>query len=122
MNILVSIFKYQCPRCRKHGMFRKPFQLKNPLDMYEHCPNCEQAFEPEPGFYYGAMFLSYAIYSFILLPTAFFFGFGLGWRTLYVMMMVVLIGLLLYIKVLRISRSLWIHFIVRYEPEDVMEE
>jgi len=118
MNTLVSIFKYRCPRCRKHGMFREPFQIKDPLGMHENCPICDQSFEPEPGFYYGAMFLSYSIYSLILLPTAFFFGFGLGWRTLYVMMMVILIGLLLYIKVLRISRAVWIHIIVRYEPQD----
>ena len=29
--------------------------------MHRHCPVCEQTFEPEPGFYYGAMFISYGM-------------------------------------------------------------
>lgn len=28
--------------------------------MHTHCPVCGVSFEPEPGFYYGAMFVSYA--------------------------------------------------------------
>jgi hypothetical protein len=29
--------------------------------MHVHCPHCGVALEPEPGFYFGAMFVSYAI-------------------------------------------------------------
>ncbi|MFT7032909.1 MAG: hypothetical protein ACJA2S_001410 [Cyclobacteriaceae bacterium] len=29
--------------------------------MYKKCTVCNLTFEPEPGFYYGAMFISYAI-------------------------------------------------------------
>lgn len=28
--------------------------------MNEHCPVCEAPFIPEPGFYFGALFVSYA--------------------------------------------------------------
>jgi hypothetical protein len=29
--------------------------------MHQHCPLCGASFEPEPGFYFGAMFVSYAM-------------------------------------------------------------
>lgn len=29
--------------------------------MYDRCDHCGASFEPEPGFYFGAMFVSYAI-------------------------------------------------------------
>ncbi len=29
--------------------------------MNAHCTNCGVSFEPEPGFYFGAMFVSYAL-------------------------------------------------------------
>ena len=29
--------------------------------MYSNCQICNQVFEPEPGFYFGAMFISYAL-------------------------------------------------------------
>jgi hypothetical protein len=28
--------------------------------MNPHCPSCEVSFEPEPGFYFGALYVSYA--------------------------------------------------------------
>ena len=35
--------------------------LVNMLKMYSSCPNCGQDYVPEPGFYFGAMYFSYAI-------------------------------------------------------------
>lgn len=29
--------------------------------MHDYCPECNASFQPEPGFYFGAMFISYAI-------------------------------------------------------------
>ena len=30
------------------------------MEMNNECPECNASFEPEPGFYFGAMFISYA--------------------------------------------------------------
>jgi uncharacterized protein (DUF983 family) len=35
--------------------------------MKSNCSHCGLAFEPEPGFYYGAMFVSYALSVLLLL-------------------------------------------------------
>jgi hypothetical protein len=35
--------------------------------MNSHCPHCAVSLEPEPGFYYGAMFVSYAFNVMLLI-------------------------------------------------------
>lgn len=52
----------KCPRCRQGYLFQEPVGqfLKN-RSMYKKCTVCNLTFEPEPGFYYGAMFISYAV-------------------------------------------------------------
>jgi len=83
--------------------------------MPERCAVCDQKTEPEPGFYYGAMFISYAITAFLFLGIA---GVGIiffGLSPNAAMGVVILVGIVLYLKVLRLSRSLWFHFVVKYE-------
>ena len=52
----------KCPRCWKGDIFQYPISnyLKFSVTNKE-CSNCGAYFEPEPGFYYGAMFVSYAL-------------------------------------------------------------
>lgn len=43
-------------------MFVHPIsKLSKFQEMHEHCPVCNVKFEPEIGFYWGAMYISYAI-------------------------------------------------------------
>ncbi|MDX5338077.1 MAG: DUF983 domain-containing protein [Cyclobacteriaceae bacterium] len=61
-SLIRSIFTCKCPKCRKGNLFvgnelSRPKQL---FEMHKSCPVCSQSFEPEPGFYFGAMFISYA--------------------------------------------------------------
>lgn len=52
----------RCPNCRDGNMFtHKTLNLGNMLKMHRTCPKCDQDFMPEPGFYFGAMYFSYAI-------------------------------------------------------------
>ncbi|GAB3288965.1 DUF983 domain-containing protein [Hymenobacter tenuis] len=62
----------RCPRCHEGALFTH--SAANPVrfaEMPEHCPVCGQAYEPEPGFYWGAMFISYAFSTAIMLVTGF---------------------------------------------------
>jgi uncharacterized protein (DUF983 family) len=52
----------KCPHCRGGDIFKYP--ISNILKfsaMHDNCPNCGILFSPEPGFYFGAMFVSYAL-------------------------------------------------------------
>ena len=117
MNIIKSIFTYRCPKCRTTKMFTDPLRLKDPLSMHESCNHCGQRFEPEPGFYYGAMFISYILSGWILLLMALFMVFVLGWTLDSVKWIIIGVGLLFFLKTVRVSRSIWIHIVVRYNEE-----
>lgn len=112
---LTSIWNNKCPKCRNGELFEKPFEFNNPLAMHKFCNNCNQNFEPEPGFYYGAMFISYGISTFLLLPLALTLVFYLGWSVEGAMVFVIFLGAILFFKILRVSRSLWIHIMVKYD-------
>lgn len=59
---LLSFFLCRCPRCGKDKVF--PNSILNmgkfAKTQYE-CAHCKLNYEPEPGFFFGAMYWSYAI-------------------------------------------------------------
>jgi len=114
---LKAVWNYQCPRCRKANMFVEPFDIGNPLDMHKRCPKCDEDFEPEPGFYYGAMFVSYILSAwFLLLPTLLLVLY-FKWSVGSAMMVALLLAAVSYFKFLRGSRALWLHAHVKYDPK-----
>jgi uncharacterized protein (DUF983 family) len=115
MNILKSMWTYQCPKCRSSKMFKEPLQISNPLDMHEECSVCQQKFNPEPGFYFGAMFLSYILSAWFLLLPALALVFLFDWSVNGAMLFVLALAAVTYLKFLRFSRSLWIHIVVKYD-------
>lgn len=51
-----------CPKCRKGKLFKYPFsRIFKYSKTNEYCPVCGLRFEREPGFFFGAMYISYAI-------------------------------------------------------------
>ncbi len=85
--------------------------------MYEHCPVCGQDYEPEPGFYYGAMFISYIITGWFCLGVVAFFRWILGWSLLNSFLMLFLIGGVLFVYFYRLSRAIWLSMNVKYDPK-----
>lgn len=57
-----ALFLGKCPRCHKGDIFKhRLMKISGFWKMHNQCPYCEVTFEPEPGFYFGAMFVSYAL-------------------------------------------------------------
>ncbi len=119
MNWWKSVFTYQCPRCRQTSLFKKPFELSKPLAMNDSCEVCGQKFEPEPGFYFGAMFISYILSGWIYVLLALMLVFGFGWTFNSAMVVVLIFAALTFFKLVRFSRSIWIHLMVKYDPQYV---
>lgn len=119
MNMIVNMLKHQCPRCRKGKLFtHSAYNFKHFTEMPEKCNCCEQPFELEPSFFYGAMYVSYAL-QVALLVTVF-----VAYQILYpeveahvMIITVVAIAFMLYPVLVRFSRSIWIHFFVKYDRE-----
>jgi uncharacterized protein (DUF983 family) len=60
-SLLLCIFRERCPYCGKGKVYKKKkFFLQFPK-MNDNCPNCGRDFVGEPGYYFGAMYVSYAI-------------------------------------------------------------
>ncbi|RYZ32208.1 MAG: DUF983 domain-containing protein [Sphingobacteriales bacterium] len=121
-NLLLSVLGNKCPRCRKGNLFvsRNPYKLKVVTQMPEHCPVCGQETELEPGFYYGTGFVSYglsvlfSVISFILWALTIGVSFRDD-RVFWWMGINIAVTILIQPLLMRLSRSIWIAFFVRYE-------
>ncbi|MDG1189244.1 MAG: DUF983 domain-containing protein [Flavobacteriales bacterium] len=59
---LFSILKFKCPTCHEGDFFLShPYNLKKIGDLHTKCSKCGLKFSKEPGFYFGAMYVSYGL-------------------------------------------------------------
>ncbi len=56
----VALLQLRCPRCHQGKLFtHSALNLSQFAVMPTQCPVCGQAFEPEPGFYFGSMYITF---------------------------------------------------------------
>ena len=125
LNYLQSTLQNKCPRCRQGDLFvsGQPYSLKDGLKMHENCQVCGQPTEIEVGFYYGTGYVSYA------LSIAFIASTFVAWKVLigmtfdiddnrifYWMGTVFTLLIALQPLLMRLSRSIWLSWFVRYDP------
>ena len=113
-----SILTGSCPKCQNENMYidSNPYHLEKVLKMHENCSHCGLKYQIEPSFFYGAMYVSYAVNvalgvaTFIIAKV--FIGLDL------VQSFAAIIGSLvvLYPLVLRVSRNIYINLFVDYDP------
>jgi uncharacterized protein (DUF983 family) len=56
-----SALHAKCPKCRTGNMFANELYSFGGQKMHDACPHCGFHFEIEPGYFYVAMFVSYAL-------------------------------------------------------------
>lgn len=110
-----AVWNYKCPRCKEGDLFVEPMKFSNPGDMPDRCPNCNLNFEPEPGFYFGALMISYGISSWMLLIPCLILVFGFGWSVNGSMAFAIILAALTFVPILRLSRSVYLHAMMRYD-------
>ncbi len=114
-SLLFGILKMRCPRCHEGKLFENTIlSFKGSFEMVEDCPVCDQNFMPEPGFYYGAMLVSYILSSFFCLSFVYFCKLVLGYSTNKSFLLLILICSFAFIWVYRIARSIWINVHIPY--------
>ncbi len=114
-SLLKSIFGLTCPRCRKGRQFVEPFSFQNAYRMYERCPVCDLKYEREPGYFYGAMFVSYGLTGWLFIIIGLALVFGLGWTLSSTLVTIAIIAIATHSFAYRLSRSIWMHLFVKYE-------
>ena len=110
----------RCPRCHEGPLFtHSALNFTKFADMPEACPVCGQAYEPEPGFYWGAMYISFAFSTGIMLVVGFAVYFLLNDPATWVYIVSVAVASLLLTPLsLRYSRTLMLYWFggVHYDP------
>jgi uncharacterized protein (DUF983 family) len=67
-STLLAMLAQKCPRCHRGNLFTHGmYNLAHYTEMPCACSGCGLAFEPEPGFYIGAMYISYVFTTGIVL-------------------------------------------------------
>ena len=112
----------KCPRCREGDLFDTgAFSFNKPFEMKDRCDNCGQNYMPEPGFYFGAMFISYIIWGWFSILFCLGLVFWGGWSVNAAFGFLIFISLIFFVWLFRVSRSIWIHINVKYQPESIKE-
>lgn len=116
---LGAAFRLKCPRCRTGNLFidPNPYNLSMLGKMPRECPHCKLKLEPETGFYYGAMWISYAVgvlLSVIIICLAIF---AFHMDVLWAFIIMVIFHLIISPYLFRFSRALWISFYVNYHRD-----
>ena len=116
--MIKNIINQQCPRCRKGKLFKHgAYNLKSFAVMHDECPCCGQRYHLEPSFYYGALYVSYGLQVMIFASVSvalyvLFDNAPLSWY----LIGVTALALILFPLVFRLSRSIWIHIFVKFDP------
>lgn len=116
---LYSIFKNRCPVCQEGKPFKNGVYSPGFAKMEETCDCCGHKYEIETGFFYGAMYVSYAltvaimvamiVATFVLVPEP-----STG-----VYITAVVLGVIAFIPVtFRGSRLIWMNFFSKYQEKE----
>jgi len=111
----------RCPRCRRGNMFAGGMYNFGSNKIYKRCPHCNLHFEIEPGYFYAAMYVSYALNvleAFALVAATYFATHNSESPWLYIG--VILTGLLLLSPInFRYSRVFLLYWLspkINYQP------
>lgn len=124
-NKLKSIFGMKCPACLKGDLFvtKNPYRLKGLYTMPENCSCCGEKFTPEPGFYFGAMYVSYGLN--VGIAIAIMVSNNLFEWELSIAQKILAVGLSVFVSIpilFRISRAIWINIFVKYKGDNCKAE
>jgi uncharacterized protein (DUF983 family) len=116
---LNSILTGSCPRCQNESMYldENPLHFSKLIKMHEKCSHCGLKYEIEPSFFYGAMYVSYAlnvafsiatfIVSYLILESSI--------KTSFIA--IVIANIILFPFVLRWSRNIYINMFVSFDKK-----
>ncbi|MBT3920599.1 MAG: DUF983 domain-containing protein [Flavobacteriaceae bacterium] len=117
---LFSIKKGRCPYCHEGAFFvSHSYNFKKIGDIHNDCQVCNNTFHPEPGFYFGSMYISYA------LGTAYFVSILVAFYLLKIeieflsKIIIISVGwLFLSPKMYSLSKIIWANIFMHYKSNN----
>ncbi len=109
-NLFKRVLQNKCPNCGEGKVFKKSTGIIRMPIMFEKCEKCTYKFDREPGYFLGALYISYgfavlqAIIAFVICY-ALFPSLSTFWQ-----ISIILFTLLIFAKTnFKIARILYIH-------------
>lgn len=123
-KVLYSVFWNKCPNCLEGDVFKykNPFDFKNFDKMNETCSHCGHKFEKEPGFFYGAMYVSYALMVGWFLVSWAINTFIIKADSINFLIFLILSIIILMTYTFRTARLFWINFFTRYQEHEPIKK
>lgn len=119
VNIFYSMIMNKCSRCHTGDVFesKNPYKLSKMFSMHKNCSHCGLKYEKEPSFFYGALYVSYAITS-----GWFIIAYVLQNTLFNLELLTFAVGITVFITLvspltLRWSRLIWLNFFYKYKKE-----
>mgnify|MGYP006355595341 CR=1 FL=1 len=111
-----SILNNKCPHCNQGNFFKTnhPYNLKEFGIMNRKCDQCNEDFIKEPGYYFGASYVSYALTVCLGIGLYLLLGIALEMETLSFLIIFSSLLIALLPLLYRVSRLIWINFFVSY--------
>ena len=114
---LNSILTGSCPKCQEESMYKSKnmFNPEYTIKMNEQCSHCGTRYKIEPSFFYGSMYVSYAVG--VAFGVAAFVVFYFFLKTSLKVAFMGIFGTLLALIpiIMRLSRNIWINFFISYD-------
>ena len=115
LSTLNDILHHRCPRCRVGTIFRHSIFFGFPK-MFERCPICHLLYEREPGYFLGAMYISYSLGLPVIALFAVLLWAVTGWWLTKDVIWAVVLFLPLAPAITFLSRVLWIYLDQKFDP------
>ena len=114
---IYSMITGACPKCHQESMYvnKNPYVLSDTLKMNERCSHCNTKYKIEPSFFYGSMYVSYAV-GIIFAAIAFTITYGMLGTSVFVGFISIIATMIFCLPIiLRLSRNIWINFFLNYD-------
>ncbi|RPG69750.1 MAG: DUF983 domain-containing protein [Flavobacteriaceae bacterium TMED120] len=124
MKSLLNIFRLKCPVCHKGEFLQtQPRFFFKLIRVRESCTNCKTRFKIEPSFYYGSMYVSYALGVFLMMATTLVYWLSSNpFSVLHCFLWIVGVVLILNSYINTWSKLIWANFFFKYNSKQEQSE
>jgi uncharacterized protein (DUF983 family) len=118
-EISYSVLWNKCPKCHEGNVFvsNNPYKLTQLSTMHQNCACCNEKYEKEPGYFFGAMYVSYALMVGWFVITWAVDSFWVNSTGANYVIFVVATMLLFMPITFRVSRLIWMNFFTHFDTE-----
>ncbi len=115
---LYSIVNFKCPKCQQGDFFvSHPYHLNHLGDVRKNCNKCGLNYSKEPGFYFGAMYVAYALGVALFVIAWLFMNFVFpNLLPLWQIVFICSLSLLLAPYFFSLSKIIYANFFFKYDP------